>query len=374
MAIITNKFFKSPFAVVGDVAPIPDVIQPSGAVSYPQGYTVDYELNPGTNPGAKNVPRLEFNQVLLDTTRSCQQYQVWGVPNFITTADNLGVPYPYDKNARALYDDGVNGARAYISLVNANTSLPTDQTKWLLDDLNIETFASGKYNAYTSIGTPNALAVTTTAGYQTTPVNSQITIIANATNTAASTLDVNSTGARTIVTQSSTGFNVLSGGEIVAGNCYNFFAISPTQWLILNPNVESNLYGASYHNPANQTVLGNTQSKYIANTARYDTNGLWDNINNRYIVGKVGYFSFNAIITANTSGAQTTLQLFLHKNGSIFAELATNSGNSTTINGTIETYSSSVSDYFELYVGSVGVNTVIQGGAYNVFQMKFLGK
>ncbi len=52
------------------------------------------------------------------------------VPQFITTADNDGSPFPYSKDAMCRYDAG-GGEIVYVSLVDSNSALPTDTTKWL---------------------------------------------------------------------------------------------------------------------------------------------------------------------------------------------------------------------------------------------------
>lgn len=247
-------------------------------------------------------------------------------------------------------------------------------TETLTQKVGYQSIRSGEYDVYVGSGSANSIVVTPSPSYPIPALGTQIKVLVAATNTGASVININGYGAVAIQKGDSTGLVALSGGEMPAGSVA-YFVYNGSVAILLNPAVAANtLYGASYYNTANQTVLNGAQSKYLANTARYDTNGLWDNINKRYIVGKIGYFSFNAVITANTTGAETTLQIFLYKNGSALAELATNKGNSTTINGSIETYASSISDYFELYVGTVGTNTIIQADAYNVFQMKFLGK
>jgi hypothetical protein len=130
-----TKFIKNAFAVSGDKSAIPDATQPSGVVSYAQGFGQRYEENLATNPSALPMPRDQFNQLMFDITLGLQQYQSIGVPNFISTSDNGGSPFSYAKYALARYDDGVNGERNYQSLVASNTALPTDTTKWrLIDD------------------------------------------------------------------------------------------------------------------------------------------------------------------------------------------------------------------------------------------------
>lgn len=122
------KYFKFPFGVDGDLIPIPD---PSGgpAVNYQNGWTPFYALELGVNPSALAMPRGSMNQLFNDITSTLQQYQQRGIPFFITSVQNGGTPFPYSKNALALYDPG-SGLQAYISLADTNIALPTDVTKW----------------------------------------------------------------------------------------------------------------------------------------------------------------------------------------------------------------------------------------------------
>lgn len=123
------NYFKTPFANAGDKAAIPDGVQPDGSISFTDGFGVDYQLDPATDPAALDIPRLQFNQLMYAVTLAIQQYQQLGFPDFITTSDNGGTPFSYAIGAHVRYDDG-SGFKVYYSLVDANTSLPTDTTKW----------------------------------------------------------------------------------------------------------------------------------------------------------------------------------------------------------------------------------------------------
>lgn len=128
------KFYKFPFAVGGDKAAIPDPTQVSGSMSYTQGYPVNYQLDQNSNPSALDIDRQQFNQLMYDATLALQQYQTFGFPDFISTSDNGGTPYSYDKYAIIRYTDG----KIYQSLVNSNTALPTDITAWVWLDLSTQ--------------------------------------------------------------------------------------------------------------------------------------------------------------------------------------------------------------------------------------------
>lgn len=120
------KFFRLPFATTGDKTAVPDAVDSNGNVSYSQGYGFDYQRQK-TDPAAKNIERDKMNQVLFDITTAIAELQSKGGADFITSALNGGTAYSYSQNAIVNY-----GGAWYISLVAANTTLPTDATKWAL--------------------------------------------------------------------------------------------------------------------------------------------------------------------------------------------------------------------------------------------------
>lgn len=140
-----NKFFRIPFATSGDKIAVPDASQPSGSVSYTDGFGPDYELDPGVDPAAKDVPRDETNQLYFDITNAIKEYQEFGVPDFITSALNGGSAFSYAKYARVKWTDG----KVYESRVNANTSDPSNATNWrvLTDNADYLTIATTAFEA-----------------------------------------------------------------------------------------------------------------------------------------------------------------------------------------------------------------------------------
>lgn len=124
-----NKFFRFPFAATGDKTAVPDDIQPSGDVSYEQGYGFDYQRDPTSDPLAKNIERDKMNQLLSDITTALREYQIMGTPDFITSAQNGGVAFSYSKWAQVRYDGG-SGFKIYQSNIDNNVSLPTVTPDW----------------------------------------------------------------------------------------------------------------------------------------------------------------------------------------------------------------------------------------------------
>ena len=130
-------FFVYPFAVSGDRAAIPTTDPMTGTMSYQDGFTENYELVLGTDPDAIPVPRDQSNQLYFDITDNINQYQTQGIPNWITSADNLGSPYSYGIYAVVRYDAG-SGIKLYESQVNSNTSTPGADNNWLVISGNFQ--------------------------------------------------------------------------------------------------------------------------------------------------------------------------------------------------------------------------------------------
>ena len=121
------KYFRVLFGQGGTRTTVPDTAPPDGSVSYTEGYGVDYQ-RPKTDALSKNIERDKFNQLLFDMTGAIQEQQSQGIPDYITAALNGGSAFSYSKGAMVRWTDG----NAYISLVNANTSDPTDVSKWVV--------------------------------------------------------------------------------------------------------------------------------------------------------------------------------------------------------------------------------------------------
>lgn len=118
-------FFRVPFAVEGDISEILQALQTDGTVSMQTGFTFDYERDPTSDPSAKDVPRPETNWLYYVITAGLRQYQTEGAFPYITAEMNGGAAFPYATGARCRYESAV-----YESLVDNNTSAPTDADKW----------------------------------------------------------------------------------------------------------------------------------------------------------------------------------------------------------------------------------------------------
>jgi hypothetical protein len=308
-----TKFFVFPFAVDGDRTVVPDEAQPSGSVSYEDGYTFDYQRNPNTDPEAIKFPRTPFNQILYDLTLALQQYQSIGTPNFITADDNLDAAFSYDKFAYALYDDGSNGPRPYQSLVNNNDTLPSDATKWRLIDnfgesviYNNAVFhnavvdkqvvywdsANSRFDAALADGTAkqNVVGIADVTNKRVYGLG-LVPIMTGLTPGAVYYLSGTTPGA--IMTSVP-----ISGLAVRLG-----LAKSPTQ-LFFNPVVYdvpipivANVYMSATQNlPANNVQVKLNFDTIDPNVG--DLYGLWDAVNKRWLLKRIGYWRVTSLVFA----------------------------------------------------------------------------
>jgi len=76
-----QKFFKVAFAQSGDISPIPDAAQVDGSISYTEGYGLDYELDPTSDPDAKRIGRTTFNDLMRALTETFVSISIGANPS-----------------------------------------------------------------------------------------------------------------------------------------------------------------------------------------------------------------------------------------------------------------------------------------------------
>lgn len=116
------RYIAVPFALSGDRTAIPDEAQPSGAVSFTQGYGPDYSKDPETDPTARRIERLAFNSLMFDMSEILKDLQDNGVTRFLS-----GKPGGYSLGA-FVRDQSSGGV--YVSREAANTADVLDASKW----------------------------------------------------------------------------------------------------------------------------------------------------------------------------------------------------------------------------------------------------
>lgn len=243
--MVDSKFFGIPFAVSGDKATIPEDTQPSGSISYQQGYGPDYERDPETDPLAKRVPRDETNELYYQITNAMRFLQLYGAPEWYAVDDN-GNPVSYPVNATVRYDAG-SGTQIWRSLQAANTATPgSDPLKWTLSDAfafsTLEASAAEMLAATTGVkvvsprravvpiqrglwtngavgGTVNAVTLTLTPNPGVLVAGMRFSGVFTAANTGPATLNVNSLGAAPILNRSG---GPLVGGELIGPVSFSY--------------------------------------------------------------------------------------------------------------------------------------------------------
>lgn len=155
---MTIQYIRFPFAVdaVDKVRP-PDETQLDNSVSFQSGYPVQYEQDPTTVGTARRIERDEFNGLMFSAFQEIQQYQQFGIPNFITAAQNGGTSFPYGLNATVRRDPG-SGSRIYQSLAASNDTTPPG-ANWRDITDSITAIAAGSGIAVTGSGAGRTISL-----------------------------------------------------------------------------------------------------------------------------------------------------------------------------------------------------------------------
>lgn len=250
------KFFRLPFATTGDKTAVPDAVDSNGNVSYSQGYGFDYQRQK-TDPAAKNIERDKMNQILFDITTAIAEIQAQGVPDYITSALNGGSAYSYGQYAIVKYSGAV-----YISLVAANTALPSDATKWAL----LPTPALLQQAAYMSAvadGTVDALTAAFTpaiASLPAAPGTLSVFVRATGANTSTTpTFKADGTAAKTIVKGAN---RALVAGDIAGAGHWLELQYDATldKWVLQNPAFGVNVVSVKQIQTVGATVAANAMT------------------------------------------------------------------------------------------------------------------
>jgi len=215
------KFFRIPFATNGDRTAVPDAIDPSGFVSYDEGYGFDYQRQE-TDPASKDIERDKMNEIYFDMTTAVAELQAQGVPDFITSVLNGGAAYSYGLNAMCVYNGQI-----YISRKTANTSLPSVSADWsLIRPATARAVAGGTANAVTADFVPDVFA--------TIQDGETVQVYHSTANTGAATLAADGGAATAIVKGADA---PLSLGDIPGAGFWGWYQWSATltKWVMLNP-------------------------------------------------------------------------------------------------------------------------------------------
>jgi len=104
-------------------------LQVSGAVSFDQGWTFDYQRDLATDPAALPIDRSTMNYLFNAITTVLKQYEENSIPEFITAANNGGSAFAYGFGSQVLWSASGNAPFIpYTSILAGNTNVPTDSS------------------------------------------------------------------------------------------------------------------------------------------------------------------------------------------------------------------------------------------------------
>jgi hypothetical protein len=351
------KFFRYPFADSGLKISVPDSATVDGSVSYQEGFTADYKLDQSIDPSAKDVPLEQTNEILYDATNAIRQYQTYGLPDFITTSDNGGSPYPYEINAQVRYDDG-GGFKNYISLVDVNTFLPTDTLRWReINSSQYITYVEVRDSTYVygnDVGAVNSIVINPSQPYVNYTDGTKIEFLAANTNTGATTINISGLGAKSIKLQSPLGLKNLGAHSIVSGVIYKAI-YDGTQFQIENTSTNEILFASIYLNGVQLLQGNNIGVPILYNMVEEDQNG-WVSLANNRIIPKIpGRYRVDVrqyFTNYSDPGTSFNIRIVAVKNGIIAARL--NQTGSTllsdqTLSGSFDIDVNGTTDYLQVY-------------------------
>lgn len=185
----------------------------------------------------------------------------------------------------------------------------------------ITTIQSGGYLYAAAAGAANTYTASLTPAITAYTAGMVINIKINTANTGASTININSLGAKSI--------KLLGGLALLAGElATNMLAelyYDGTDFILLNP-AKISIFAIVDGTQAVTVAGGNT--KFTGGTAAYDTFGYWDNTNKKYVIKRAGNYSvighsqveaggaaFEANISYKLNGAQSSQFFSLESSG-----------------------------------------------------------
>lgn len=178
-------------------------------------------------------------------------------------------------------------------------------------------------------------------------------------NTANSTLNLNSLGAKTIKT---IGGFTLRIGSIKAGHA-GILKYDGTDIILLNPVMTKPSFSVN-KDGTNQTGIGTNPTLITWPTELFDAHGLFSA--NKWTPGILGKYYLSCVVNLTTAASTGTGNLSIYKNGSLLHKgpnmhASTTNGIGVTVNAIVSVDVST--DYFEIFIEQGFVNPATVDGA-----------
>lgn len=220
-------------------------------------------------------------------------------------------------------------------------------------------------------GTANAITLTTKQNLSAAHIAAGLTLSfrATATNTGATTLNPDTTGAVAIVDQYG---NALTGGEITSGTmCVVMYNANTSKWHLLTPGPAgfgSKRASFSAHKNGSAQVVTTTPVKVTFGTEVFDQGGFFASSTWTPPAG-VMLITATCYFTGVAAGSQ--LWVILYKNGSIYKSQQIYVGTSmTSVSLNIQTIDRAVgTDTYEIYTVSDDASYTISGTSSDTYFM-----
>ena len=161
---------------------------------------------------------------------------------------------------------------------------------------------------FTSTGTANALIITTSPVYPTIIQGTEIIVVANATNTGATTIRIDGGAIVNINVQAYNGVRPLQPGHIASGGLY-CLVYNGTVWILTNPSLKAlGFIGASVVKSTTQAIPGTGVETRIdfSTLPTYDTNSFFNPITNQMTAPFSGYYEFSQLTAFNSTNSTST--------------------------------------------------------------------
>ena len=230
----------------------------------------------------------------------------------------------------------------------------------------------GSIVSLTSIaGTANAITATAAVSMSAYATGQRFSFIVGTTNTGATTININSIGAKTIKTNST---QDLGGGNLLAGTVAEIYYDGTNFQLLSRSFVEPTF--SAYRSGSTQSVSSGTSTIAQMQSEEFDSDSGYDTGTYRFTAPVAGYYKFEGQITGYASGSITAIGATIRKNTTVLRTAASNlnfnaTSSSITISAIIPLAATDYVDLFGLVSGS-GTLGFLLGQGVTFFQGHFL--
>ncbi len=230
----------------------------------------------------------------------------------------------------------------------------------------------GSIVSLTSVaGTANAITATAAVSMSAYATGQRFSFIVGTTNTGATTININSIGAKTIKTNST---QDLGGGNLLAGTVAEIYYDGTNFQLLSRSFVEPTF--SAYRSGSTQSVSSGTSTIAQMQSEEFDSDSGYDTGTYRFTAPVAGYYKFEGQITGYASGSITAIGATIRKNTTVLRTAASNlnfnaTSSSITISAIIPLAATDYVDLFGLVSGS-GTLGFLLGQGVTFFQGHFL--